>query len=145
MLSTKPPARNWFANILILMVVAVYATFTVIHCQKWKKMAEINAIVLDQIKRQHIAARPNTFFFLTYIAADRTHLFPDGFASWGFPYALKVLYADPTVNGLIVRGSIPCVFSDQRPIVHFRYTIDDWNRPHVIKMAGDFQEMDDDQ
>jgi hypothetical protein len=145
MLFIKPPARIRFETLLVLIVVAIYATLTVVHSQKWKRMAEINTRVLGQIRRQHVDAKPNTFFLLTYTEADRTHLFPDGFASWGFPAALKLLYKDQTVNGLIMRESDSVDLCTHRPIVYFRYVVDASNRPHVIKGLEGFQEMANDE
>ncbi|MEW6736569.1 MAG: hypothetical protein AB1489_35090 [Acidobacteriota bacterium] len=130
--------HNLIAKFPILLVVAIYVTFTVGHSLKWKRMAEVNTTVLNQIATQQVKAKRKSLFVLTYSQVDNTHRFPEGFASWGFPYALRLLYADQTLNGLIVKESEMYLRKHKRSEIHFAYTLDSNNRPRVIKTTTDF-------
>jgi hypothetical protein len=104
----------------ILLVVALYSLFTVVHSLKWKRMAEINNFVLSRISEQVPKPQPNTWFILTYSEADSPHGFPDSMAH-GFPCALRMLYANPTLNGSIANQAQLGKTNIQAPVIRLAY------------------------
>jgi len=104
----------------ILLVAALYILFTVVHSLRWMRMAEINTFVLNQIVERGIKPQPNTSFILTYSEEDKVNGFPDSLAH-GFSCALRVLYADPTLNGSIGRQGESCPVSLQSPVIRLDY------------------------
>jgi hypothetical protein len=102
--SSLGPSVSPFFRLLImapvLLVIALYSLFTVVHSLRWMRMAEINTFVLNQTAERVIRPQPNTLFILTYSEADNVNGFPDSLAH-GFSCALRVLYADPTLSGSI--------------------------------------------
>ncbi|MGH9769974.1 MAG: hypothetical protein ACREAB_21320 [Blastocatellia bacterium] len=115
----------------ILLVIAVYSLLTVIHSLRWMRMAEVNTLVLTQIAEQGIKPQPNTLFILTYSKADNARGFPDGM-SHGFSCALRMLYANPTLNGLIARQGASDHTSPQGPVIRLAYTRGSDGAPRVF-------------
>ena len=100
--------RRWLSRVPVLVLTAVYATFTVGQSMKWRYMAETNQAVLQQISAQLPQPAAGTSVVLRYAEADEKWLFPNGFATWGFSPALQLHYADPTLGGAIVaQGESP--------------------------------------
>ncbi|HKX28181.1 MAG TPA: hypothetical protein VJ302_10835 [Blastocatellia bacterium] len=124
------PRRAALALSPIVAVVAVLAAFTVGHSLKWRQMARTNAAVLNQITAYHPQAGPNTWFTLHYAEVDYGHRFPDSI-DWAFPYALRLIYADPTLDGRIVRHGAPNPAPEMSPQIHFTYTSGGEGRPQV--------------
>jgi hypothetical protein len=101
-------------------MVALYSLLTVVHSLKWMRMAEINNFVLKRIAGRVIKPQPNTSFILTYSEADNVNGFPDSLAH-GFSCALRMLYADPTLNGSIGRQGESRPVSLQSSVIHVAY------------------------
>jgi hypothetical protein len=101
-------------------MVAIYSLFTVVHSLKWMRMAEINNFVLNRIAGRVIKPQPNTSFILTYSEADNVNGFPDSLAH-GFSCALRMLYADPTLNGSIGRQGESRPVSLQSSVIRLAY------------------------
>ena len=112
----------------VICVVALYVAFAVMHSSKWLRMARTNAAVLAHIAAQQPKVEPNTFITLTYAQVDSVNRFPDGFQDYSFPWALRVLYGDPTLDGKIVRQGEPSVKSDRLSEVRFFYLSGDGRR-----------------
>jgi hypothetical protein len=114
------PSLRLLATAPILLMVALYSLFTVVHSLKWMRMAEINNFVLNRIAVQVIKPQPNTSFILTYYEADNVNGFPDSLAH-GFSCALRMLYADPTLNGSIGRKGESRPVSLQSSVIRLAY------------------------
>jgi hypothetical protein len=114
----------------IFLVVTILGVLTVIHCLKWMRMAEVNTSVLNQIAVQKIKAEPGTSFILTYSEVDKAHGFPDSFGL-GFPDALRVLYANPGLNGSIVRDGDQYTIDMKLPVTYFSYSLDKNGEPQI--------------
>jgi hypothetical protein len=104
----------------IILVVVSYVALTVQNSQKWIQLAEINTLVLKQIALQQPSIKPNTFFLLSYADIDHGNRFPEGFGGWCFPWALRVLYMDRTVDGEIIREG-ESLIGDKSSSVRFAY------------------------
>jgi hypothetical protein len=103
----KPKGGVDFVTISpIIIVILIYSCFTIGHSLRWKKMAELNAAVLDQIVRQQPKIEPNALIVLIDTRVENRTRFPESFA-WGFPYALRVIYREPTIDGIIIRQGEP--------------------------------------
>ena len=127
----KSPARANVATLSpIIIVVMIYSCFMVGHSLRWKKMAETSADVLHQIVTQQPKVEPNAFIILAYAGVDNESRFPESIA-WGFPYALRVLYADPSVDGKIIRQEEQ---SNNKALeIHFAYTHSSGEEPRVTR------------
>jgi hypothetical protein len=116
----------------VLALTAIYAVFTVGQSAKWKHMAETNDAVLGQIRAQFPQPAARTFVILRYAEPSEKQRLLDGFASWGFPPALQLLYADPTLTGAIIgQGESPPSMGELPP-VQFRYR-EGFAGPEVVK------------
>ncbi|HZF40558.1 MAG TPA: hypothetical protein VE715_17180 [Blastocatellia bacterium] len=115
-----PKLLNLLAMTPILLVIALYSLLTVVHSLRWMRMAEINTFVLNQIVERRIKPQPNTLFILTYSEADSVHGFPDSLAH-GFSCALRMLYADPTLNGSISRQAELLQANLRAPVIRLAY------------------------
>jgi len=106
---------------------------TVQESRKWIQLAETNTTVLNRIATQQPKVKPNTFIVLSYAEIDHGNRFPEGFGSWCFPWALRVLYMDRTVDGEIIRDgeSLP---PDKLSSIHFTYS--GGNVPSVVKTGA---------
>jgi hypothetical protein len=105
----------------ILFVVALCVALTVVYSQKWVRLAETNTAVLSQITAQQPSIKPKTFVVLTYSEIDYANRFPEGFGDWCFPWALRVLYQDRTVDGKIIRRGESHSIGDKLWEIHFSY------------------------
>ena len=114
------PSLRLLATAPILLMVALYSLLTVVHSLKWMRMAEINNFVLKRIAGRVIKPQPNTSFILTYSEADNVNGFPDSLAH-GFSCALRMLYADPTLNGSIGRQGESRPVSLQSSVIRLAY------------------------
>jgi hypothetical protein len=95
--------RRWLSLLPILLLVALLSVATVGQSWKWRTMARTNMIILRQLAEQDPQLEQNASVILRYAERDGRHRFPDGFGTWGFPFALKLLYRDESVSGEIVR------------------------------------------
>ena len=114
------PSLRLLATAPILLMVALYSLLTVVHSLKWMRMAEINNFVLNRIAGRVIKPQPNTLFILTYFESDEVNGFPDSLAH-GFSCALRMLYADPTLNGSIGRQGESRPVSLQSSVIRLAY------------------------
>jgi len=105
----------------IIFVVVAYVVLTVQDSRKWIQLAEINTAVLKQIAAQQPRVKPNTFIVLSYAEIDRRNRFPEGFGDWCFPWALRVLYMDRTLDGEIIRKGESYSTADKSSEIHFSF------------------------
>ncbi len=131
-----PQSLNLPAMTPILLVIALYSLLTVIHGLRWMRMAEINTFVLNQIAERVINPQPNTMFVLTYSEADNANGFPDSLAH-GFSCALRMTYADPTLNGSIGRHGESRFTNLQAPVIRLAYIHGD-GAPRLIVSSDEF-------
>ena len=134
---SAPAARGRLARVAsapIIFVIVLYVALTVGYSLKWIQLAEINTAVLNQIIAQQTRVKPNTFVVLSYAEIDQVNRFPEGFSHWCFPWALRVLYMDRTVDGKIIRQGESYVTDDKLSEVHFSYVGGDL--PTVVKTGG---------
>ncbi len=130
----KPPARvNVVTLSPIILVIVIYSCFAVGHSLRWKKMAEVSADVLHQIVMQQPQVEPNAVIILTCNRVDNENRFPDSIA-WGFPYALRVLYRDPSVDGIIIRQGEK--YGNKSSEIHLFYTTGIDGKPRVTPSNG---------
>ncbi|MCA1565768.1 MAG: hypothetical protein LC803_09050 [Acidobacteria bacterium] len=131
----RSPHRRWVSLFPIIFVVVVLSIATVGQSLKWMRMAKTNMAVLHQIAALHPLATPGTNITLRYAKADRRHRFPDGFGTWSFTYAVKLLYEDPTLSGEVVPQESPTEIIPKNGEVNFIYQADD-SYPQVVKIEA---------
>jgi hypothetical protein len=131
----RPARRRWASLLPVIFVVVVLSIATVGQSLKWVRMAQTNMSVLRQIAAQHPLATPGTNITLRYTKADRRHRFPDGFGTWSFPYAVRLLYRDLTLSGEIVSQESVAEIIPKDGEVNFIYQADD-NYPKVVKIEA---------
>jgi hypothetical protein len=119
----------------LVLTTGVFAAFTIGQNIKWMRMAEVNSIVLEQIAKQQPTLESSALIVLTYAEVDSAHWFPAGFAYWGFPFAVRHLYGDRTVNGLIVREGKPYAKDGAGMEVRFTYSVVD-GTPRIVKTGN---------
>jgi hypothetical protein len=116
---------------LILIVIGYYTSMAK-DSYEWMIMEKTNTLVLNQIMEQHTSVKPSTTFILKYAQDDNHNKFPHGL-NYGFPYALRFLYSDPTLNGMIIRNDEPCRECNNPSAIQMEYTIDSNGGPQVIR------------
>jgi hypothetical protein len=134
----RPQHRKWASLLPIILVVVGLSVATVGQSLKWMKMGKTNTSILHQIAAQHPRPTPGTNIILRYTKADRRHRFPDGFGTWSFPYAIKLLYADPTLSGEIIppeSSNSPSEIIPKNNEIMFMYQAND-KHPAVSKIEG---------
>jgi hypothetical protein len=90
------------ANLLpIILLVALLTTAMIGQSWKWRTMAKTNSAILRQIAEQEPQPERSTLIILSYTLPDRRHRFPDGFGTWSFPFAVRLLYDAPHLDGII--------------------------------------------
>jgi hypothetical protein len=87
-------------------------------------MAEPNTAILSQMKAEQPAVSSNATIILRYRQADRVHRFPDSFQDWTFPSAVQLLYANPTLYGVIVNEPEPAPVTNPASTIYFTYVAD---------------------
>lgn len=115
----------------VLCVVGLYLALMVSHNNKWLRLAETNAIILKDILAQQPTVAPNTFIALTYTEPDPANRFPEGFGDYSFPFAMRLLYGAPSLDGGIFRADTPSGNRQQSPEIRFAYI--GGARPRVVK------------
>lgn len=103
----KDCPHTWINLSPIVVVVVGLSIATVGQSLKWRTMGKSNSLILTQIAQQEIRPEHNTTILIKYVERDGRHRFPDGFGTWGFPFAVKLLYLDPSLRGEIVREGTP--------------------------------------
>jgi hypothetical protein len=124
------------ALVPVLLVVATFTIFMVGQSQRWMTEAKTTTVVLNQISEQVTRPEPNTYFVLKYTAPDRANRFPNGFATWAFPAALRLHYADPSLNGTIVLADASDTPPAGSPRINLLYTSEP-GKIKVVKVAED--------
>lgn len=109
---------SYFAWVPILIIFIVYTAFNHGYSSRWVTMKKTNTSVLNQIHTALPDCDTHTYIVLYYAKMDRIHRFPEGLA-WGFPYALRILYRDPTLDALLVKNGDPLPPVKNRPMVCF--------------------------
>ncbi len=132
----RAPYRTWVSLLPVIAVVVILSVATVGQSLKWRTMAKTNMSILHQVAAQHPLATPGTNIILRYTEADRRHRFPDGFGTWSFPYAVKLLYKDPTLSGEIVPPESATEIIPKNSEVVFIYRTNETS-PKVLKIEGE--------
>jgi hypothetical protein len=94
--------HTWASLLPVFLLVALLSLAMVGQSWKWRTMAKTNMAVLRQIAEQEPQPQRNAHIILNYAQRDTRHRFPDGFSTWGFPFAVKLLYDEPNLRGDIV-------------------------------------------
>jgi hypothetical protein len=126
-----PPFLRPLAMAPVMLVIALYSLFTVVHSLRWMRMAEINTFVLNRTAERVTKPQPNTLFILTYSEADNVNGFPDSLAH-GFSCALRVLYADPTLSGTIGRHRESRYTDRQSAVIRLAYIHNRDGEPQLV-------------
>jgi hypothetical protein len=100
-------SRTWVNMLPIVLLVVLLSVATVGQSWKWRTMAKTNSAILRQLAEQDPQPERNTHIILRYERRDERRRFPDGFGTWGFPFAVKLLYDEPNLRGDIVEGANP--------------------------------------
>jgi hypothetical protein len=100
------PAQTWVNLLPIFLLAAALSLATVGQSWKWRTMAQTNSVILRQIAQQDPQPPRNSHIILRYAQRDRRHRFPDGFGTWGFPFAVKLLYDEPALRGDIAGEAV---------------------------------------
>jgi hypothetical protein len=100
------PAQTWASLLPIFLLVAALSLATVGQSWKWRTMAQTNSVILRQIAQQDPQPQRNAHIILRYAQRDGRHRFPDGFGTWGFPFAVKLLYDEPALRGDIAGEAV---------------------------------------
>ena len=112
------------AVVPVLLVVATFTIFIIGQSQRWITTAETTTEVLNQMSAHVPSPQSNTYFVLRYAEPDRKNKFPGGLTSYAFPSALRLHYADPTLNGTVVQSGDEFTAPEGSPEVHLLYTVE---------------------
>jgi hypothetical protein len=127
-----PPLRRILAACPIVIVVASYAVVALRQADRWAVMGEASRRVLEQIATQQRAVAPGTLFILRYSEQHEGSGFPEVFGDGGFPLALRLLYGDPTLNGVLLRCDEPTPPAGSAHVLEIEYYVDGDGRPTVV-------------
>jgi hypothetical protein len=133
--SDATPVRP-VAMVPVLLVVATFTIFIIGQSQRWITMAKTTTVVLNQISAQVTRPEPNTYFVLRYTTEDHANRFPSGFAEWAFPAALRLQYADPSLNGTIVLADALDTPPAGSPRINLLYTSEP-GKIKIVKVSED--------
>lgn len=126
-----PPLKRLLAACPIIIVVASYAVIAFRQADRWAVMGEASRRVLEQIATQQPTVAPGAFFLLRYSEQHEGGGFPESFGNGGFPLALRVLYRDPTLNGVLLRCGEPAPPVASAHVLEVDYYVDGDGRPTV--------------
>lgn len=124
--------QTWVNLLPVFLLVALLCVATVGQSWKWRTMAKTNSAILRQLAQQYPQPEQNTYIILRYAQRDERHRFPDGFGTWGFPFAVKILYDEPSLRGDIVGEGNQVEPLAGSTVVNYLYVVDEGN-PKVIK------------
>ena len=113
----------WLTSSPVLLVVGMYAAFTVGQSWKWVRMGEVSRAVLDQIAVHQPEVEPNAFVALKYSDVDREHRFPNGFPGRTFSFAVRLLYNDSSLDGSVIRHGEAYSIGEKRREIQFEYVL----------------------
>lgn len=125
-------AQTWISLLPIIVLVAGLSVAMVGQSWKWRTMAKTNSSILRQLAQQDPRPEPNTHIILRYAQRDARHRFPDGFGTWSFPYALKLLYDEPGLRADIALEGITVESVSGSTVVNYLYVADEQS-PKVIR------------
>jgi hypothetical protein len=80
------------------------------------------SIINHQIHALQPEVKARSIIILDYAGEDRAHRFPEGL-SWGFPFAMRLIYKDPTLDGLLVQKGMPISSENIGRMVCFEYQL----------------------
>ena len=126
--------QTWASLLPVLLLVALLCVATVGQSWKWRTMAKTNTAILRQIAEQEPQPERNTHIILRYAQPDERHRFPDGFGTWGFPFAVKLLYGEPSLRGDIVVEGKAVESVPGSAVVNYLYVADE-DSPKVIRQV----------
>lgn len=112
--------RFSLAMIPVLLVVAVYTVFSFGHGMRWVTMAKTNTSVIRHIQDLQPEMGARSVVLLNYVELDSDHRFPEGL-SWGFPFAMRLAYDDPTLNAILVQRDTAANLRNISEAVCFEY------------------------
>jgi hypothetical protein len=113
----KPFSRAAFP---VIFVVVVYTVFSFGHGMRWVTIAKTNTSIIRQIQDLQPEVKSRSVILLHYVESDRVHRFPEGL-SWGFPFAMRLAYDDPTLGAVLVQGDAPVNVKNRDRAVCFEY------------------------
>ncbi|MDQ1557615.1 MAG: protein O-mannosyl-transferase [Pyrinomonadaceae bacterium] len=125
-------AHTWLSLSPIVIVAAALCVATIGQSWKWRTMAKTNTAVLAQMTQQELQPGRGARIVLRYATRDESNRFPDGFATWGFPFAVKLLYQEPDLNGEIATEAATVEANGGSREVVFQYSVED-GHPRVSK------------
>jgi hypothetical protein len=108
------------AMIPVLLVVAAYTVSSFGHGMRWVTMAKTNTSVIRQIHDLQPEMESRSVVLLHYVQPDSDHRFPEGL-SWGFPFAMRLAYDDPTLNAILVQRDTGVKLRNMSGAVCFEY------------------------
>ena len=126
-----PPLKRILAACPIIIVVTSYAAVALRQADRWAVMGEASGRVLEQIATQQPAVAPGTFFLLRYSERHEGSGFTEAFGNGGFPLALRVMYGDPTLDGILLRCGEPTPPTGSAHVLEVEYDVNGDGRPTV--------------
>jgi hypothetical protein len=123
---------TWVNLLPVILLSALLSLATVGQSWKWRTMAKTNSSILRQLAEQDPQPARDTHIVLSYAQPDRRHRFPDGFGTWGFPFAVRLLYNEPNLRGDIVSEANQSEPVAGSTIVNYLYVAGE-DSPKVVK------------
>ncbi len=116
----RPVPRFSPAAFPVLLVAVVYTVFSFGHGMRWVTMAKTNTSVIRQIQDLQPEVEARSVVLLTYAESDAVHRFPEGL-SWGFSFAMRLAYDDPTLNAILAQRDTAVKLRNMSRAVCFEY------------------------
>lgn len=126
-----PPLKRILAASPIIIVVAAYAVVASRQADRWAVMGDASRRVLKQIAARQPAVAPGTFLLLRYSEQHEGGGLTEAFGNGGFPLAIRVLYGDPTLNGVLLRCGEPPPPTGPAHVLEIEYYVGGDGRPTV--------------
>jgi hypothetical protein len=124
--------QTWASLLPVLLLAALLCVATVGQSWKWRTMAQTNTAILRQIAEQEPQPERNTQIVLRYAQPDARHRFPDGFGTWGFPFAVRLLYGEPSLLGDIAVEGVEVERVPGSRVVNYLYVAGE-DSPKVVR------------
>jgi hypothetical protein len=125
-------SQTWVSLLPVILLVALLSLATAGQSWKWRTMAKTNSTILRQIAQQDPQPGRQTHIILRYAQRDERHRFPDGFGTWGFPFAVQLLYDEPSLRGDIVGEKDQVEQVSGSTIVNYLYVAGE-DSPKVVR------------
>lgn len=116
----------------VFLLVALLTAAMIGQSWKWRTMAQTNKAILRQLAEQEPQPERNTHIILRYARPDARLRFPDGFGTWGFPFAVQLLYGEPSLRGDIAVEGTEVEHVPGSAVVNYLYVAGE-DSPKVIK------------